>query len=124
VDVGDERDPPLRKPGPNSVTARGATGALAGLKVIDPAPSRTTRAAGHSSTSDSLHRSPPTRADQWWPLLEGSNACFAPVLTLSDRAKHAHRAQRAALVELSGPSPAPVGAVPDGAGDPPRRYPP
>jgi crotonobetainyl-CoA:carnitine CoA-transferase CaiB-like acyl-CoA transferase len=62
--------------------------------------------------------------DQWCGLLEGTDACFAPVLTLSETAKHAHRAQRATLVELSGPSPAPVGAVPDGAGDPPRRYPP
>ena len=106
------------------MTARGATGALAGLKVIDPAPLQDDPSCWAQLNERFIAPFATHTRDQWWPLLEGSNACFAPVLTLSDRAKHAHRAQRAALVELSGPSPAPVGAVPDGAGDPPRRYPP
>jgi len=92
VDAGDEGDPPLRKPGPNSATAPGATGPLAGLNVIDPA-----------------------------SAVQEHPSCWAQ---LNERFKHAHRAQRATLVELSAPSPAPVGAVPDGAGDPPRCYPP
>ena len=107
------------------MTAPGATGALAGLNAIDPASAVQANPSCWAQLNKRFLAPFATHTrDLWWPLLEASNACFAPVLTLTDRAKHAHRAQRAMLVELSGPSPAPVGAVRDGAGDPPQCYPP
>jgi alpha-methylacyl-CoA racemase len=42
-----------------------------------------------------------TRGD-WCALLEGSDACFAPVLTLSEAAQHPHNRAREAFVELDG----------------------
>ena len=42
-----------------------------------------------------------TRAE-WCELLEGSDACFAPVLTLSEAARHPHMQARAAFQELDG----------------------
>ena len=48
--------------------------------------------------------------EQWCALLEGTDACFAPVLTLSETAKHAHSAHRGTIVEVDGirqPAPAP-----------------
>lgn len=49
------------------------------------------------------------RAD-WCRLLEGSDACFAPVLTWSEAPQHSHMAARATFVERGGvlqPAPAP-----------------
>jgi alpha-methylacyl-CoA racemase len=43
-------------------------------------------------------------------LLEGTDACFAPVLSLEEAPAHAHNVQRRAFVELNGfaqPAPAP-----------------
>jgi alpha-methylacyl-CoA racemase len=48
--------------------------------------------------------------DEWSALLEGSDACFAPVLTLSEAAEHPHARERAAFVDVGGlrqPAPAP-----------------
>ena len=42
-----------------------------------------------------------TRAE-WCALLEGSDACFAPVLTLEESFQHAHMRQRAAYLERDG----------------------
>ena len=50
-----------------------------------------------------------TRA-QWCELLEGTDACFAPVLSLAEAPAHAHNVQRHVFVELNGfaqPAPAP-----------------
>ncbi len=50
-----------------------------------------------------------TRA-QWCELLEGSDACFAPVLSLSEAPQHRHMQERASFIELGGvtqPAPAP-----------------
>ena len=50
-----------------------------------------------------------TRA-QWCALLEGTDACFAPVLSLDEAPAHAHAAARGGFVELDGvvqPGPAP-----------------
>jgi alpha-methylacyl-CoA racemase len=50
-----------------------------------------------------------TRAD-WCELMEGSDVCFAPVLTMSEAAEHPHNVARATFVERSGliqPAPAP-----------------
>jgi alpha-methylacyl-CoA racemase len=48
--------------------------------------------------------------DEWCARLEGSDACFAPVLSLEEAPKHAHAAARAAFIEIEGvvqPAPAP-----------------
>lgn len=50
-----------------------------------------------------------TRAE-WCELLEGSDACFAPVLTLAEASDHAHNRARGAIVDVAGvaqPAPAP-----------------
>ena len=50
-----------------------------------------------------------TRAE-WCELLEGTDACFAPVLDLDEAAQHAHNKARATFVEVDGirqPAPAP-----------------
>lgn len=48
--------------------------------------------------------------DEWCALLEGSDACFAPVLSMSEAPHHAHNVARRAFVECEGtmqPAPAP-----------------
>ena len=48
--------------------------------------------------------------DEWCERLEGSDACFAPVLTFEEATQHRHARARAAFVELDGvvqPAPAP-----------------
>jgi len=48
--------------------------------------------------------------DEWSALMEGSDACFAPVLTLAEAPQHAHQRARSNFVEVDGhlqPSPAP-----------------
>jgi alpha-methylacyl-CoA racemase len=48
--------------------------------------------------------------DEWCELLEGTDACFAPVLTTDEAARHPHNAVRGTYVEIDGivqPAPAP-----------------
>ena len=48
--------------------------------------------------------------DEWSALLEGSDACFAPVLTLAEVASHPHAQARQAYTQVAGvlqPAPAP-----------------
>jgi alpha-methylacyl-CoA racemase len=48
--------------------------------------------------------------DEWCRLLEGSDACFAPVLSMKEAPNHPHNLARAAFVEWGGiaqPAPAP-----------------
>jgi alpha-methylacyl-CoA racemase len=48
--------------------------------------------------------------DQWSRIMEGSDACFAPVLTLSEAPQHLHNRVRDTFVEIAGviqPAPAP-----------------
>jgi alpha-methylacyl-CoA racemase len=48
--------------------------------------------------------------DQWCALLEGSDACFAPVLSLAEAPQHPHARQRQAFIDIDGvvqPAPAP-----------------
>ncbi len=48
--------------------------------------------------------------DEWVRLLEGSDACFAPILPLSEAAEHPHIRARDTIVEFDGmlqPAPAP-----------------
>ena len=48
--------------------------------------------------------------DEWCALLEGTDACFAPVLTMAEAPRHPHNAARVSFVEIDGvvqPAPAP-----------------
>jgi alpha-methylacyl-CoA racemase len=67
--------------------------------------------------------------DAWCALLEGSDACFAPVLTLAEAPQHAHAQARGAYVDGGGvPQPAPAPrfsrsqAEPPGPPVPPGRH--
>jgi alpha-methylacyl-CoA racemase len=64
--------------------------------------------------------------DEWCALLEGTDACFAPVLTLSESAEHAHSAHRGTFVEVGGirqPAPAPrLSRTPGRLGRPPAPF--
>lgn len=55
---------------------------------------------------------------EWCELLEGSDACFAPVLTLAEARAHPHNRARDAIVDVGGvaqPAPAPrFGGTPTG----------
>jgi alpha-methylacyl-CoA racemase len=63
--------------------------------------------------------------DEWCALMEHTDVCFAPVLTMSEAAAHPHNVERGTFVELDGvlqPSPAPrfSRTVPAVAGPPAR----
>jgi alpha-methylacyl-CoA racemase len=48
--------------------------------------------------------------DEWCEILEGSDACFAPVLSMTEAPSHPHMAQRGTFVESHGllqPAPSP-----------------
>jgi alpha-methylacyl-CoA racemase len=48
--------------------------------------------------------------DEWCALLEGSDACFAPILSLAEAPAHPHNLRRGAFAEIDGvvqPAPAP-----------------
>jgi alpha-methylacyl-CoA racemase len=56
--------------------------------------------------------------DEWARLLEGGDACFAPVLSLSEAPAHPHNAARGVFTEVAGvvqPAPAPRFSVTPGA---------
>ena len=66
--------------------------------------------------------------DEWCALLEGSDACFAPVLDMAEAPQHPHNAARGAFVDIAGviqPAPAPrfsrtapeVGSAPAAPGE-------
>ena len=48
--------------------------------------------------------------DEWCDLMEGTDVCFAPVLSMTEAAEHPHNKERGTFTELDGvlqPSPAP-----------------
>lgn len=62
--------------------------------------------------------------DEWCEIMEGTDVCFAPVLTLEEAPHHKHNAARQTFVEVDGvvqPAPAPRFSVTPGviAGPPP-----
>jgi alpha-methylacyl-CoA racemase len=62
--------------------------------------------------------------DEWCALLEGTDACFAPVLDLDEAPEHPHNRERGTFTEVGGvtqPAPAPrfSRTVPEIAGPPP-----
>jgi alpha-methylacyl-CoA racemase len=63
--------------------------------------------------------------DDWCALMDGTDVCFAPVLTMDEAPAHAHNAARATFVEVAGvtqPAPAPRFSATPGAiqGPPPK----
>jgi alpha-methylacyl-CoA racemase len=47
--------------------------------------------------------------DEWCTLMEATDVCFAPVLTMSDAARHPHNVERGTFIEVAGtPQPAPA----------------
>ena len=62
--------------------------------------------------------------DEWCSLLEGTDACFAPVLTMAEAPHHPHNVARRAFIEIEGvmqPAPAPrFSRTPSGAPTPPQ----
>jgi alpha-methylacyl-CoA racemase len=64
--------------------------------------------------------------DEWCKVFEGSDACFAPVLSFSEARSHAHNSYRKSFVNVAGveqPAPAPRFSRTPGAvrGAPPER---
>jgi alpha-methylacyl-CoA racemase len=61
--------------------------------------------------------------DEWCELLEGTDTCFAPVLSLADAPRHSHNVERGTFVEVDGivqPAAAPrFSRTPASVGDPP-----
>ncbi|HZZ88291.1 MAG TPA: CaiB/BaiF CoA-transferase family protein, partial [Caulobacteraceae bacterium] len=62
--------------------------------------------------------------DEWCAIMEATDVCFAPVLSLAEAPKHAHNAERKTFVEVGGvvqPAPAPRFSATPGAvqGPPP-----
>jgi alpha-methylacyl-CoA racemase len=62
--------------------------------------------------------------DEWCSLLEGSDACFAPVLTMAESPHHPHNAARGSFIDIDGvmqPAPAPrFSRTPAGRPAPPQ----
>ena len=62
--------------------------------------------------------------DEWCALLEGTDACFAPVLTMAEAPHHSHNVARGSFVEIDGvlqPGPAPrFSRTPAGRPTPPQ----
>lgn len=63
--------------------------------------------------------------DDWCALMDGTDVCFAPVLTMDEAPAHAHNAARQTFVEVAGvtqPAPTPRFSVTPGAiqGPPPK----
>lgn len=63
--------------------------------------------------------------DEWCALLEGTDACFTPVLSMADAPRHAHNLERSVFLKIDGvvqPAPAPrFSATPSGPPSAPER---
>ena len=61
--------------------------------------------------------------DEWSAIMEGTDVCFAPVLSMDEATRHPHSVQRGTFIELNGvtqPAPAPrFSATPGGVQRPP-----
>ena len=62
--------------------------------------------------------------DEWCSLLEGTDACFAPVLTMAEAPHHPHNVARGTFIDIDGvlqPAPAPrFSRTPSGRPTPPQ----
>jgi alpha-methylacyl-CoA racemase len=75
-----------------------------------PSEVRSDRDTWHGVRDDYVELFKSKTRDEWCELLEGTDACFAPVLPMSEAAKHPHIADRETIVELEGvlqPAPSP-----------------
>jgi alpha-methylacyl-CoA racemase len=64
--------------------------------------------------------------DEWCSLMEGTDVCFAPVLTMSEAAQHPHNVERGTFVDIAGttqPAPAPRYSKTPGAISAPPAHP-
>ncbi len=63
--------------------------------------------------------------DEWCELMEGSDVCFAPVLSLDEAPEHPHNKSRETFIEIDGvvqPAPAPrFSRTPTGRPEPPPK---
>ena len=89
---------------------------------IDPADQYNTEAwPDHHRTLEKLFKS--RTRDDWTQVFEGRDACFAPVLTLTEAAQHAHSKARQSHLTVDGilqPAPAPrFSRTPSGIQGPP-----
>jgi len=68
-------------------------------------------AKGWPSLKDKLNKVFKTKTrDEWTSIMEGSDVCFAPILTMSEATKHPHMVARKVFIERHGvtqPAPAP-----------------
>ena len=93
---------------------------------IDPAemPPKTDRTRWPEAKAKLEARFKRKSRDEWCRLLEGSDACFAPVLSLAEAPSHPHNLARQSFVELDGivqPAPAPrFSRTPAGRPTPPE----
>ena len=93
-------------PRPSRATARHLAKNRTNRHVLPPA-----RAEVRASAQTRLAALFKTRTRaEWCQLLEGTDACFAPVLTTDEAAAHPHNRARSTYVEIDGivqPAPAP-----------------
>ena len=81
-----------------------------GSPTTRSSPSRWTRSRGRRSRSASPRCSRRKTRDEWCELMEHTDVCFAPVLTMAEAAEHPHNIAREMFVEIDGvtqPAPAP-----------------
>jgi alpha-methylacyl-CoA racemase len=96
------------------------------LMEIDPQemPPKLDRRRWHEAKAKLAARFKTRTRAQWCHLLEGSDACFAPVLSLAEAPAHPHNLARETFVEIDGivqPAPAPrFGRTPAGRPTPPE----
>ncbi len=77
---------------------------------LDDPPGQDDRVAWRAARERMGHLMKTRTRAEWTELLEGSDACFAPVLNPDEAARHPHNRQRATFTEVAGvtqPAPAP-----------------
>ena len=88
-------------------------------------PARPPPVAGPQGRSSTAVFRTKTRAE-WCELMDGSDVCFAPVLTIPEAYEHPHNIARQSFVEVAGirqPAPAPRFSRTPGSIDGPAAYP-
>lgn len=81
------------------------------LELVDPEWEAQHDQSAWSDKSDALAAVFRTRTrEEWCALLEGTDVCFAPVLTMEEARRHPHNVERGTFIEVGGveqPAPAP-----------------
>ena len=105
--------PPTASSSRSARSSRSSTRELLELhrpRARRPAARRWTAAAGRCCASGSPTLFKTKTRDEWGEILEGTDVCFAPVLTMSRGGEHPHIKARGTIVEHDGmrqPAPAP-----------------